>query len=376
MSRLLKLSAIVVLTLIVIARPNTASMQDTAQWSYLLIQPADSESKLLPYVIQLTRTDENVGFIFSQNVIATLFVEAMAPMELQVFPVIPHIQSGGYRLETTEIWSGTTVVQDVFNTQLLNTPAFAAIHDDIGVEGLYGSRPAAIQGQTEALVIGRNLYTPSSTAQPYESCGPDEDVKGVLMMDFAQNDPRFPTFQILQLGIQEVRFALPSFEDTRGFLAIGNNIGSEERGLEIVQIDTTGDDLGTIRLRPRESFDQLNALYESMDRSGAKIFPAFARVDEYDPLDGSLEIQMQRTPDCRSLARGVEVSPLEGIDAKYGGLRFYLPSATDGLGVLQEDEVIEIESLSSQDGRICFDQPGGAQGLVCSAGWLMRRVTP
>jgi len=382
-----------ILLLLVLAFAPVAlvSAQTTVPYAFLLVRPANVDSKLEPYVIQIQQSDEAFGIIFPESVQLTLFAPINNPMNLQVNPVIPHTQSGGYRLVDTIIWSAFTYGIDGTNSQDLNDPAFATLRDEdlIDPNFLAGTRPQVVSAVSEILIISPTLYSPATSGDRYEACSIREDVKGVVSIDFAQDSDTNPVFQMVQLGVEPVRFRLPSLGDTIDLIAVANNQAPEDANPGIQRFTLSNQDLGNQNLLDRDVFAEeqgnlagtppdYSRLYASLDRAQSRMFPLYVQVVTYVPGTQFLSFVFKDGPACRNLViAATNVVPISGTSQE--GIPYFLAGRTEASGTLKPDESVTVRTINI-DGTVCFDNPterpaeGSPAQQVCAVSWSLMQA--
>lgn len=379
----------ILLYLMLAITPGLATAQVTQRPGFLYIRPVSADSALQPYVFQLVQADEAFGIIFPETVIVTLFAPLNSPLNLQVNPIVPHIPSGGYRLQDTIIWSAFTYGLDSTNALDLNSSAFEPLRDEGAIDDalLVGTRPQVVEAGTELLVISPTLYTPVTSGERYEQCSIREDVKGVMAFDFAQDTAANPVFQIVQLQGAPIRFRLPSFIDPLEFIAVANNVSPNNTNIQVERFSRQGDQLGGEVLLERDVFARAQGeikgsqadytrLFQTLTQASSQMFPLFVQVMQYQPATQFMELNFRSGPECRSLVPNTTViTPLSGNTAE--GVPYYMQGREDASGTLKPDDIAIVRGISSDSGRICFDMPNqpleeGTQAIqVCADGWRL-----
>ncbi len=379
-------TSFLLLFVLLIATPILVQGQNAVQFSYLYVRPAAENSKLKPYVMQILQSPEPFGLIFAEDVDVTLFAPTSTIISLQVNPIIPHTASGGYRFVDNIIWSASSYNLDETTTAVLKDPAFKDLTDSkqIDPDFLSATRPQLVTGQREILVInkGSEPYKPITAGRSYESCTTQEDVKGSLTLDFAQDSQTYPTFQVTQLGEKPIRFRIASFDNSKNYIAIANNFSSDGQPLEIGQFSLGGDALGSVKLLARDVWaknqpadtNPYRVLFQSLERAGTRAFP-ISLVSSSADRSQMIEIQFQNGPACRNWLNGkTHLEALSGLN----GVPFVYQGREGNQGTLKPSESVLLKSIQS-DGKVCYDQPGTQPNnasanqvpLACSDSWLL-----
>ena len=207
------------------------------QWSYALVEPDSNNAD--PYIIAFPDFNDPIVLTFPEQVDVTLFTPSTIQLNALSIVITPHILSGGYFTSTSGT-SSPTFNSFTNGSSLVGVDGQSLISGFPELRNTVVSNPITIFARQGIVISDQNYnYLPSNSAS-YNICN-GSSVNGVVAFDFnsGNTDTSKPSFQILNLGDDPIRFSMPTLSSNTPdtFIAATNTSGPNGSRLSVELYD-------------------------------------------------------------------------------------------------------------------------------------------